>query len=118
MPVNDLAGAEYLAKGAPEQIFAGEAPIITDSAPALATIVKYQVCALTATGITPYVVATHTGQQIVVSAQAAPTGDNCPYYEGGAFNHAMLVWPAELDTLPKRKALAQGTMVKLRHLLP
>lgn len=108
------------------QLFAGEAPIITDSAPALVDIAQYEVVILTETGVRkpdlvgeegPPVVAADTGQRVVIAAQAAKAGQQCPYYTAGKFNHAALIWPDELDTLPKRKTFVQGTMLHMGHLI-
>lgn len=108
---------------APLQLFAGEAPIITDSAPALVDVQQYEVLALTDTGVRKLdlvgedgVRAADTGLQVVIAAQAAKSGQQCPYYNAGKFNHAALIWPAELDTLAKRKTFVQGTMLHMGHL--
>lgn len=113
MAINDLAsgGVEHTPY-TPEQLYAGEAPIVTNWAPALADLVKYQVVLLTPTGLA------ETGEfdgtvPAVITAQPALTGQNCPYFAGGAFNHEMLVWPAALDTLAKRKAFFGGTPIQV-----
>lgn len=115
-PLQDLAADEDLGTMTPFQLWIGEAQIVSDSAPALDDIDKYQVCALTDTGITPFVVADHTANQAVVAAQPAVTGAQTPYWNAGKFNHEALVWPVELDTLPKRKAFLIGTMLGVGHL--
>jgi hypothetical protein len=112
-----VAGNDGQSRAAATQPFAGEAPIVTDSAPALAAVAYLQVCALTPTGITPYVDATHSRDQLVVAAVAAAIGEGCPFYAAGKFNHAALTWPAEYDTLAKRKALCVGSMIHVAGLL-
>lgn len=112
----DIASGELLDTSIPFQLFAGQAPIITDSAPALAAVLKYQLLALTATGVTPYVEATHTHDQAVIAAQAAGIGKQVPYWNAGKFNHAAVIWPVGLDTLAKRKAFLNGTMLHAGHL--
>lgn len=113
-----IAGTDTQSRNAPGQPFIGEAPIVSDSAPALAAIVKYQACALTPTGITPYVDATHKREQLVIAAHAAGNGAQCGFYSAGKFNHAVITWPAEYDTYAKRKALCIGSMIHVGHLLP
>lgn len=104
-------------KAAAVQLFAGEAPVITDSAPALVDIVKHEVLALMPTGVTPFVTATHTAEQAVIASHAATAGQQLSYYQAGRFNHAALVWPADLDTLAERKALVAGSMLSMGHLI-
>ncbi len=116
-----IAGQDSQSASAPTQPFAGEAPIITDSAAALAAIVQYEACALTPTGITPYVDATHTKDQLVIAgnaAAAAGAGYRVGYYTSGKFNHEVVTWPAEYDTWLKRKAFVAGTNINIGHLLP
>jgi hypothetical protein len=117
MAVNDLAGSDLASVGAPLQLWAGEAQIVTDSALALAAITKFQLCALTAAGVTPFVVGTHVADQAVVSAQPAASGAQCPYYDAGKFNHEAITWPVTLDTLAKRKFAMAGTDIRVGHLV-
>lgn len=127
MAVNDLAagGTEH-GPYVPEQLFAGDAPIVTGHSVAAVDIDKYEVCVLTASGLTnvfdmdgsgaiatPGVVLPHQGTNCVIAAQSALSGDNCPYFSSGFFNHAMLVWPSALDTLAKRKAFFAGTSIQV-----
>lgn len=120
MPYPYLAGDRDDSFTAPVQLFAGDAEVITDSAPALANIAQYQVCVLLDTGVTPYVPATHTTQapdKLVVAQVAVSTGQQCPYYSGGKFNHEVLVWPAAVNTFALRKSLVQGSMLQVGHLI-
>jgi hypothetical protein len=114
---SDLAGSEQFPGLTPRQLFAGEAAVITDSAPALANMAQHTVAALTATGITPFVSATHKADQMVITSQPVTTGQQCPYYQAGRFNHAALVWPGDLDTLVKRKLACAGTGLSMGHLV-
>lgn len=105
------------------QLYAGEAPIVTGHSVALADLDKYQVVVLTATGLSetfdfvgdmdPALVLPTQGINCVITAQAATTGQNVPYFSSGCFNHAALVWPTELDTLAKRKAFFAGTPIQI-----
>lgn len=106
MAVNDIAAGSLVGTWAPEQLFAGEMEVSSDSAPALAAITKYQLIAITATGVTPFVSGTHTADQAVVAIQAVSSGQQCPYYKSGCFNHEIIGWPAgaTLDSFAKRKA--------------
>lgn len=112
MPINDLAASSLHGPLNPELIYAGDGPFGTDAAPALAAITKYQFCALTATGITPFVVGTHTAAQGVVAMQPAASGAQCPYLHTGYVNHALVTWPnnAALDSYEKRRAFCTGTL--------
>ena len=127
MAINDLAagGVEH-GPYDPEQIFAGEGPIVTGAAPALADLDKYQVVVLTPTGLSetfdfvgdmdPALVLPTQGINCVITAQAASNGQQCPYFSSGVFNHAKLSWPGALDTLAKRKAFFAGTPIQVRGL--
>lgn len=115
-----LAGDEDATHAAAKQLFAGESQVITDSAPALANIAQYEVCVLSAAGVTPYVVATHGAlipDKLVVAQIAVTSGQQCPYYSAGKFNHAVLKWPATIDTYAKRRELLQGSMLQVGHLI-
>lgn len=106
MAVNDIASGALVGTWTQEILLAGDAPVTTDAAPALADIAKYQLVAITATGVTPYVFATHTADKAFIAAQAATTGEQAPYFKTGCFNHAIVGWPAgtDLDTYAERKA--------------
>lgn len=114
MAVNDLAGGGDLGSFTPEQLFAGDAPIHTDAGISAGDISKYEVVKRTA-GVTLTRTAntgSDTGKDYVIAAQpAVGVGVNVPYFDGGHFNHAALVWPANLSTLALRKAFFQGTPI-------
>lgn len=114
MPVNDLAAGALVGTYTPELLFAGDEPPKSDSAPSLvASLAKYEVAALTATGVTTFVPGTHTAAQLVIVAQPVTAiGQAVPYFNAGKFNHAVLVWPAgtTLDTYAERRAFCTGTV--------
>lgn len=130
MAINDLAagGVEH-GPYVPEQLFAGEAPIVTGAAVALADLDKYQVVLLTPTGLsetwdwdgsgsigTPGVVLPPLGVNAVITAQAGLNGESVPYFSSGVFNHEALSWPAALDTFAKRKAFFGSGPIQVREL--
>lgn len=110
-----LAGNRNLGSFLASQLWAGEAPIITDSAPALVPITQWQLCALTNTGITPFVAGTHVGQQAVISVIGVAAGAQCPYWNAGKFIADAVTWPATINTLPLQKALLIGSMLHVGH---
>jgi hypothetical protein len=124
MAISDLAagGVEHTPY-TPEQLFAGDAPIVTGQSVALADLDKYQVVVLTPTGLSetfdfvgdmdPALVLPTQGANCVITAQAGLTGAAVPYFSSGYFNHAMLSWPSALDTLVKRKAFFAGTPIQI-----
>jgi|SRR5690554_1110598 len=128
MSVNDLAGGGLVGSFEPEQLFAGEAPIVTDAAPTtVSDVQKYEVLVLEATGLRrPDVVGDpeaeppvlpDTGAKCVIAAQAvAKVGEQVPYFAAGKFNHEVLVWPDELDTYAKRQAFFLGSDIHIGHI--
>ena len=120
MAVNDLASGALAGTKSTEILFAGEQDITTSAAPSLvASAAKYEVLALTATGLTTFVTGTHTANQAVVAMQPVTTiGQQVAItIAGGVFNHAVLTWPAALDTYAKRLNFAQGAAFKVGKLL-
>lgn len=109
---NDLAGSTIYTGQSNEYPWAGEGPILTDAGPALATIQKFQLCALVATGVTPFVVGTHTAAQAVMAMQPATTGKQVPYVHTAIVNHEHIIWPtdASLDTYIERRSFMTGTL--------
>jgi len=121
MAVNDLAGSELVASFSPEQLYAGEAPIITGYATATSDISKYEVVKRAAGADTVARVAnvgSDDAKDYVIAAQPTANGKACPYFDAGFFNHAVLVWPADLDTLAKRKAFFRGTTIRVGRIIP
>jgi len=95
-------------------LFVGEGEISSSAAPSLdASIAQYTVCALTATGVTRFVVGTHTKDQMVINSQPITAiGQQVPIWtRARTVNHEALVWPAglTLDTFAERLAFTQGT---------
>jgi len=132
MPLNTLAGSTLVdTMAASPQLFAGEAPIITDSAPALATCKKWELLCLTPTGVRPFVwiAAGDAGNDDPRTAviAAAPidvtVGKQVPYYDAGKFNVEVVTFPAALSApadrltkLPAIKAAMHGSMLHFAHL--
>lgn len=104
----DLASGALEATKTVTHLYAGDHSTQTDSAPAaVADIVKYELCAITAAGLVKFVPGTHTADQAVVAAQPSlSVGANTPFFKDGCFNHEMIVWPAgtALDTYAERRA--------------
>ena len=90
-----------LTRGGVAPLFTGAAQICADSAPSLvASIKKYELVALTDTGLTTFVVGTHEASQAVIASQPiTKVGQQCPYWNEGEFNHAAIHFPvhASLD---------------------
>lgn len=110
-----LAGSRTVGTYAgPVQLFAGEAPIITDQGVAAAPIAEYQVIALNSSGLYVPHDPTATGQPQATAAGVAlfaahqTTQPRVSLYSGGYFNHEALGWHASLTTLAQRKAAFAG----------
>ena len=115
-----LAGNDSTVIAAPAQIFAGSAEIVTNRAQG-GTNVKLDalsVIALVGDKIVQYNPAGSDGSEVAAGILAAPldttaatgvAGSWAPYYTGGDFNHAALVWPAVTDTLAERRAAFAST---------
>lgn len=111
-----LAGNVDLGTHLPTHLFAGEAPIITDTFLVGADLEEYQVFALNASGEAvphnPTAIADSpelVAVGITCFAVDATTMDNVSGYVGGFFNHETLVWHASLTTLAQRKAVFGST---------
>jgi hypothetical protein len=110
---NDIASGETaLGTFTPVQLYAGEAPIITNDYELTANVAKYQICQLDATGkVVPAGTASAVGY--IIASQAGVAGDRIAFFEGGFFNHeALNGWPAGATTFEARRALvgANGTL--------
>ena len=108
----------------------GDVDVVTGQSVALEALTKYDVAVLTATGLTkvfdfdgsgvlgsPGMTLPTQGVNCVIVAQSALIGNGTPYFSAGHFNHALLNWPAALDTLAKRKAFFAGTPIQIGELL-
>lgn len=118
---NYLAGNGDLGTWEPTNLFAGEAPIITDGFETAVDVQIYQVVAKTAAGklttlVYPPADDNPATVAIAITAQPGKTGQHVPVYTGGAFNHAALIWPAGCDTLEKRQALFDRTDIHIGNL--
>lgn len=119
-PKYDFARSDMLgSRGGVAPLFIGAAQICADSAPSLvAAIQKYELVALTDTGLTTFLVGTHNASQAVIASQpCSAINQQIPYWNEGAFNNDAIVWPidATLDNLAKRKAFLNGTNLKVGH---
>lgn len=122
----DLAsGQTSLGSWEPEQLFAGEAPIVTDWANVTTdgstSFAKFEVIALDASGniikhnpagAAPATVAAGVLAQPIAVSQTTKV----PYFSSGFFNHAALVWHASLTTLAARKLAFKLTPVQIGEL--
>jgi hypothetical protein len=127
MPVRDadLAKGELLGTfPGVVQLYAGEAPIVTeDHVVATTGLAKHTVVGkITATGklvvLTP---GASDGSQIAFGITSQPTSGtdvSQAIFTAGFFNHAALIWPAALDTLVERQVAFDGTMVKIGKVSP
>lgn len=112
-----LAGNGDLGSFTPEQLFAGEADVVTSRGTFLTGLVfaQYEVVAKNAAG--KFVKLTQAGGGAITDKAEAiclhaidtsATGYNAdadgPVYVGGIFNHAALVWPVAYDTFAERQA--------------
>lgn len=128
---NYLAANGDLGTSEPFYLFAGEAPILTDGGlfaedveiytviakNAAGSFVKHDPTATTGAGTTedptkpaPQALA------IGITAQPVKSGQTGPYYFGGVFNNAALVWHASLDTYVKRQAAFDRSQIHIGQL--
>lgn len=129
----DLAANGTLGTFEDEQLYSGEADIVTDSAAAAAeqNLAKYTVVAKNTDGelvaLDPAAADPDEIEAVAVGILAQPvdttaaTGTgvatDVPFFIGGVFNPNALVWPAALDTLVERVAAFQNTNISIRRLL-
>lgn len=104
-----------------EGLFAGDAQVRSDSAPALAAIQQYQLLVLTATGATPYVEANHSAlkpDKLAIAHMAVAQGERALFYTAGCFNRHKIVWPAQLNTFALQKEAVLGSGISIGHPKP
>ena len=110
----------------PEQLFAGEAPVITENGTAGGTYAAHQVLGRNAAGNLVAHDPTAGGGSaseakaigIALFAGNASTQTKAASYTGGFFNHEAVVWHASLTTLAQRKAAFAGLLtIKIGNLL-
>lgn len=115
-----LAGDALQTAPATKRLFTGDLNVNTDSAICGATaLAQYQVVALLPDDtLVPFDTDTHEAKQAVITLIAGVVGKRTGFYNAGHFNHALLVWPAALDTYAKRKQFFSGTNIAVGHLVP
>ncbi len=128
-----LAGNGDIGSFTPEHLFAGESGVVRTSRGTFAAglvFAQFEVVAKNAAG--QFVKLTQAGggaiadnaEAVVMHAiDTSAAGYNAaadgPVYEEAVFNHQALVWPAQYDTLPERKAaFARGnTKITVERIL-
>jgi hypothetical protein len=127
---NDLASSSDLGTTETEQLYAGERAPVTTFGTLLTGVnyAKYTVLGKFTSGanigkLTTLTPAATDGTQFAVAILAqplntiSPAGDRrAPIFEGGVFNHQVLVWPAAIDTLLERVAAFAGTDITVQQL--
>lgn len=80
---------------------------------------KYEVASVAADGSLVKFTAGDTLKHVITAQpnDGTQAGASVPYYDGGCFNHAALIWPASLTTEAARKAVFGGTPVFISHVL-
>jgi hypothetical protein len=116
----DLASAGVVgSRGGVKPLFIGAAQVVADSAPALATFVKYELAHLKAdgTGVEKFVPGTSEARRAVIVSQPCVAGQAAVYWNEGYFNHEAITWPAgaALDSYVERKAMFTGTPLRFGH---
>lgn len=133
-----LASGSQDAGFVPFDLFAGDAPVITDNAEVASgqDLEQFQVVAMNASGqlvaLDPdadYIADADTvagggvslplyaSRAIGIMCQACDaTGGakEAAFYRAGDFNHAALVWPVSLSTLAARRAAFAGTPISVK----
>lgn len=119
MAYPQLASNDSTTFAAPVGLFAGSMEVTTNRAQVGTNInlAQYTVVALVNDLLVAWNPAGSDGSQNIVGILATD-GDTrssggvpgrwAPYYTGGDFNHAALVWPASIDTLAERRAAFAG----------
>lgn len=106
---NIIAGSSVLGSTVPTQLYAGEAPIITNDREIAAGFnpQMYEVVAYDATGKAIKWDPAGTAPAnvpVAIASVDGVAGDRIAFFEGGFFNHAVLVWPSTLTTFEARRA--------------
>lgn len=125
-----LAGSETTTMNPALQLFAGEAPVTTNRAEGgtSVTLAQYTVIAIVGDKIVAYNPDGEDGSEVAAGILAQPLNTNAgaggvagswaPYFTGGDFNHAALVWPVAIDTLAERRAVfAHTSTIKISAVL-
>ena len=128
---NELASSGTYGLLNPVQLFAGEKEVVTthDLVAVSQDLAQYQVVAKNADGDLvahdPDAVTGSPGSEVPAPESKAvgvlavavktdgTTKQSAPYFVSAFFNHEVLVWDADLDTLAKRKAAFVGTEIQV-----
>lgn len=106
----------------PPELMAGEAPLITGQGD-IGSVAVEQFAVLmvgdTAPDVGKLILWDGTaGAAVAIAATAIAANKRGPTYEGGYFNHEILVWPVAADTYAERKAaFPSGHDIKIGRLL-
>lgn len=105
-----LAQNSALDISAPIDLLAGSRELHTNRAVVATgvTVLQYQIISLNAAGeVILFDPAGSAPANLAIGIACVPAtaGQGLPYYTGGDFNHAKLVWPAATTTLALRKAV-------------
>lgn len=102
-------------------LFAGESPVVTTSLPLAAStaVARYQVLAKNSSGnLVLHAPAATDGTEIAIciaveAVASSGSVQNIPVFTAGFFNHEMLVWHADTNTLAERRAAFDRTMIQI-----
>ena len=123
--VEDLAsGGDIVVGNTPENLFAGEAEVVTDDSYVVASgqgvVAKYTVVGkITASGkLAKHNPGASDGSQVAIgittqAVDATSADQKVAVYVGGFFNHTALTWHATLTTEAARKAVFERTPVRI-----
>jgi len=124
MSTPELASSTQVAGNTPENLFAGEAPVITDDGYVVASgqnvVAKYTVVGrISASGkLAKHNPSASDGSQTAIGITTQPVDatsadQKVAIYTGGYFNHAALTWHASLTTLGARKNVFTRTPIHI-----
>lgn len=125
MGIEDLAsGGDIVTSNTPENLFAGEAEIVTDENYVVASgqgaVAKYTVVGkITASGkLAKHNPGASDGSQVAIgittqAVDATSADQKVAIYVGGFFNHTALTWHASLTTEAARKAVFERTPIRI-----
>lgn len=105
----------------PPELMAGEAPLITGQGDiGSAAVEQFEVLMVGAGADAGKLVAWDgtAGAAVAIAATPIAAGKRGPVYEGGYFNHGILIWPATMDTYAERRtAFPDGHTIKIGRVL-
>lgn len=118
MPYPNMLARGLTAEGEfkPFELFAGESDIVTSQGKASAPVRQFALVKRTGDTLTECTQA--ADEAVGIAAQPTAGGSDAwfPYFTGGVFNHQAIIWPADADTLEKRKAMFDGSNIVISHL--